>query len=67
MFSDSNGKNSMFFGNGCLKWPRCPKKHQKWLKNLSRRVESQNVKRNYFGFYLSKYEKKTWIFKQCSF
>ena len=27
MFSDANGKNSMFFGNGCLKWPRCPKKH----------------------------------------
>jgi hypothetical protein len=20
MFSDSNGKNPMFFGNGCLKW-----------------------------------------------
>jgi hypothetical protein len=26
MFSDSNGKNSMIFENGCLKWPRCPEK-----------------------------------------
>ena len=58
MFSDANGKNSMFFGNGCLKWMRCPKKRKKWLKNLSRRVESQNVKRNYFGFYPSKYTKR---------
>ena len=57
-FSDKNGKNSLFFRNGCLKWPICPKKHKKWLTNLSRRVESQNVNRYHSSFYLSKYEKR---------
>jgi hypothetical protein len=27
MLSDENGKKSIFVGNGCLKWPRCTKKH----------------------------------------
>jgi hypothetical protein len=34
---------------------------------VSRRVESQNVNHNYIVFYLSQYEKKPGIIKQCSF
>jgi hypothetical protein len=34
MFSDSNAKNSMLFGNGCLKWAGCPKKTLKMAEKF---------------------------------
>jgi hypothetical protein len=40
MFSDSNGKNSMFFGNGCLKWP---KMYEKTLKMAEKFVPWSRV------------------------